>query len=428
MEGENRLSYEKNKAIKVGWRSSRWSVLCVVSLAVFIDMYLYAIIVPLLPMIIEKANVPSESYNFYKDLLYSSYGVGLFVSTPFLAIYSDRSGQRRIPMLFGLFALAGSTLIFAFLQNFWLLVLARIAQGVAACTTWVMGFAMLADVFPAVELGTAFGISMGCHTAGELAGLVAGGELGDRFGVHVPFMICVLLTILDFIGRLVIKSPEALDANPCKKKVNMLDLIRNREVSFTLGVTIITSCSICSIENKMSDWLGKPEWGLKSTMSSRVMLALLIPQVFVSPIIGYLSDRLSRRLIILLGLLIHAPLPLLVFMTAGSWNLLILASVFYGVVMCVIKTPVSPALGEIVDRMGSASFAQLYGLVNMAFCIGMLIGPYTVSIISERSKLIYGMIVIGLLSLIYAPAYYTMTRPRGRINSTSSLDKKNDYA
>jgi MFS family permease len=72
-------------------------------------------------------------------------------------------------------------------------------------------------------------------------------------------------------------------------------------------------------------------------------------------------------------------------------------------------------LSEIVGRKGSASYAQLYGLVNMIFGIGMILGPSLVECIKWSWNIFMGMFVIGLFSLFYAPVYYLTTRPVKRL-------------
>lgn len=38
-------------------------------------------------------------------------------------------------------------------------------------------------------------------------------------------------------------------------------------------------------------------------------------------------------------------------------------------------TPILPEMGEIVDSLGGAAYAQVYALYNMAYSMGMFLGP-----------------------------------------------------
>lgn len=61
---------------------------------------------------------------------------GLLVATPVFAILSDRYQNRRYPMMGGMLGLVISTLAFAIADTYPLLVLARVAQGVAGGASW----------------------------------------------------------------------------------------------------------------------------------------------------------------------------------------------------------------------------------------------------------------------------------------------------
>lgn len=64
-------------------------------------------------------------------LLFSIYSVGLLIASPLFGALSDQIG-RRTPMIFGLLGLAASSLLFAFATSFWMLLAARICQGISA--------------------------------------------------------------------------------------------------------------------------------------------------------------------------------------------------------------------------------------------------------------------------------------------------------
>ncbi len=55
---------------------------------------------------------------------------------------------RKAAMLWGLFLLAASTLLFAFADSYPILLVARFAQGIAGASNMTGGMALLADVFP----------------------------------------------------------------------------------------------------------------------------------------------------------------------------------------------------------------------------------------------------------------------------------------
>ncbi len=63
--------------------------------------------------------------------------------TPPIAFLSERYKNRKIPLLCGQAALIGSQVLLMEAPTYWVMVLARIAQGISACVIWVVGLALM---------------------------------------------------------------------------------------------------------------------------------------------------------------------------------------------------------------------------------------------------------------------------------------------
>src|SRR6266542_3479366 len=123
-------------------RSSRALAVSAVTFATFTDIVAYSIAIPVLPDLSRRLGASPTMIG----LLFASFGVTLLtVSIPMGAV-SDRIG-RRMPLVLGMLALAGSTLLFAFGSSLPVLFAARLIQGAADAITWVVGFALVADLF-----------------------------------------------------------------------------------------------------------------------------------------------------------------------------------------------------------------------------------------------------------------------------------------
>lgn len=106
-------------------RTSRVAVIVVVALALFTDMILYDVIVPILPAILRRVN-QGESL---MGLLLAVYAAGLLLFTPLFGVWSDRTRSRKAPMLLGQLGLGASTFLFIYSRDVVLLMLARFLQG-----------------------------------------------------------------------------------------------------------------------------------------------------------------------------------------------------------------------------------------------------------------------------------------------------------
>ena len=111
------------------FRSSRIAILIVVYIAIFTDVTVYGVVLPILPAILVRAGVgQGADLDMYSSLLFGLYAVGLFFANPLFGALSDRYGNRTVPMLFGMLAMALTTILFASSTSLTLLIIARIAQ------------------------------------------------------------------------------------------------------------------------------------------------------------------------------------------------------------------------------------------------------------------------------------------------------------
>ncbi|NLC38985.1 MAG: MFS transporter, partial [Clostridia bacterium] len=162
----------------------RSRALVVVALTIFVDAFIYGIIVPVLPLYTKTLGLSS----FQLGLIFAAYSAALLLlSVPF-GIISDRFGRKNI-MIFGMAALAVTTVAFALARTFPALLLIRLLQGVSASVTWVVGPALLADLYCPAERGGKMGLAMMGNNFGFLFGPVAGGFLYDWGGYQAPFAV-----------------------------------------------------------------------------------------------------------------------------------------------------------------------------------------------------------------------------------------------
>lgn len=139
--------------------------LVVASIALFVDNLVIGLAVPVLPLL------PSvvEAGPAMTGILFGSYAIALIIAALLSGRLVDRVGPK-IPLLIGMVGLAAATLIFAMGEPFWLLLVARFAQGVAGGMSWVAGLALIAATTSFDRRGMAMGIAISTITLGVLIG------------------------------------------------------------------------------------------------------------------------------------------------------------------------------------------------------------------------------------------------------------------
>ena len=132
-------------------------------------------------------------------LLFGSFGATMLVVSVPMGAVSDRVG-RRAPMLAGLIALARRRCCSRTRRTLPALFAARLVQGAADATTWVVGFALVADLYPPEERGRITGIMLGGTSVAYLVGPSIGGWLYEMGGIRLPFLVVTGMAVLTLIG------------------------------------------------------------------------------------------------------------------------------------------------------------------------------------------------------------------------------------
>src|SRR5262245_5754522 len=173
-------------------KGSRSTVVALVTFATFADIVAYSIAVPVLPDLSRRLGASPTVIG----LLFASFGVTLLtVSMPMGAV-SDRIG-RKGPMAGGLCALAAASLLFASSTTLPWLFAARLVQGAADAVTWVVGFALIADLYDVNERGRVTGIVMMGTSFSVMIGPTFGGWLYELGGIRLPFIFVAVLAAMD---------------------------------------------------------------------------------------------------------------------------------------------------------------------------------------------------------------------------------------
>src|SRR5229473_1501866 len=164
-------------------RNSRAVAVAFVTFATFTDIVAYSVAIPVLPALSRRLGASPTMIG----LLFASFGVTLLtVSLPMGAV-SDRVG-RKGPIVGGLIALAAASVLFAFADTLPWLFAARLVQGAADAITWVVGFALVADLYDTSERGRITGIVMSGTGIAMMVGPSLGGWLYEIGGMRLPFI------------------------------------------------------------------------------------------------------------------------------------------------------------------------------------------------------------------------------------------------
>jgi MFS transporter, DHA1 family, solute carrier family 18 (vesicular amine transporter), member 1/2 len=374
-------------------RTPRGLLVALVTLAVSVDIIAYSIAVPVLPDISRRLGASPGTIG----LLFASFGVTLFLASIPMGAVSDRAG-RKWPMIAGLAALAIATAGFAFADRLLWLFVARLVQGAADAVTWVVGLALVADLYGPGERGRMTGIVMSGASFSYMIGPSAGGWLYEVGGLRLPFLALAALSTATLVAWVFVDLPRPPGGDE-REQPPIRDVIRAPNVARCVALVIVAAATLSMVEPIGSLYLSS--LGVTPGRVGIVFGAGALTNSMLHPIYGRLGDRFGARTMTVTGLMVCGlVLPLY----ALTWSFAS-ALVLFVIQAAAISLPLTPSLAYMVDAVSQArgeSHGIAYGVYNVAWAIGLLAGPAIGG---------YGYELLGFSQLImaWAPAVIVTT-------------------
>jgi multidrug resistance protein len=387
----------------VSIRSSRATAVALVTLATFADLVAYSICVPVLPDFARRLGAsPAEI-----GLMFASFGVTLLlVSVPMGAI-SDRTG-RKVPLVTGMLALAGSTLLFARADSLPLLFAARMVQGAADGVTWVVGFALIADCYGPEDRGRVMGYVMSGTSLGIIVGPSIGGWLYDAGGVALPFQLVAGLALVCAIGFIVIrpntKRTEAV-------RPSIWSVMRVPPVAICAAVIVVAASTLAMLEPVLPLFFDR-RLGLTPSQIGLLFGAAAVASTLMPLVYGPMITRWGARRLTLTGIVLTAIwMPAMT--AASSLPTALALIVVQWIAIALFVTPSLAYMAEVTAFAGGDAYGIGYGIYNTAWGVGLLGGPALGGWLFERigfSMLVTSWaVVVIVVTLVLAGVKFRST-------------------
>ncbi|KAJ4147202.1 hypothetical protein LMH87_001742 [Akanthomyces muscarius] len=185
------------------WRSQRLFIIVTVGIGLFSDLFLYGIVVPVMPFVLrDRLGIDDSAIQTQTSRQLAAYaGSSVLFAVP-VGWAADRFGSRKLPFVVGIVALLASTAMLCAGTTLAVLLAARLLQGVSVAIVWAVGFATLQDLVGASELGRVTGSIFSFVSVGELLAPALGGWLYDSGGMKAVFTLCATVLLVDLTMRL----------------------------------------------------------------------------------------------------------------------------------------------------------------------------------------------------------------------------------
>lgn len=371
-------------------KNHKWAVLAIVAYALFMDYFIYGLIIPLGSYSPAKATTEAQM-----GMMYGAYAFGVLAATPVFGYLGDRLGCRR-PMIMGVCLSAFAVLLFCFGAHFYLGLLGRLCQGAAAAATWTAGLALIAENYPESRVKM-LGLAMVGSTAGSVAGPLLGGWLFDLGGYRLPFYLTFAMVALDATMRTTLLPP---DKGTAEKSPDLRVLFFDKSVLVAALAVAVAAIGWGIIEPLLPTHLGRA--GVKPGQIGLMFTFSTLTYGFAAPVVAWASDKFTIKKTIAYGIVAMAiALPLLSvstnpFVVAGC---LCLVNVSYAFVL----NPTSAELGNAVDRKGLNCYAAVYAIYNIAYSLGMMGADSFASAVASKLTLLQILLSTSGVLLLCIP-------------------------
>jgi len=367
-------------------------LLALVCIVIFVDSLGYGVVVPVMPVYAKELGIGELGLG----MLFASYAMGNIVAALPFGLVSDRFGRRPF-LVFGMLAMAGAFVLYAYSTTYVSLFLSRFLDGVTAAANWSVGLAIIADIYPAGERGQGMGIVMGAMGAGAIAGPALGGVLYDWIGYKAPFLLVAAICVVAGLFALVSRELKGLATRGSEEGYGRMArvILTYPGIALTLVIVMMGTVSLGVLEPLFPVYL-EENLGLGSTAIGLLFALTVLAYTVSSPLVGRLSDRMGKRGLMAWGLLSTAvAAPLLVL--AGNLALVAVLFAVCGITIALFETQTLPL---IADRIGGGEEGEAYGtafgLFNMAWAIGYMLGPAAGGFLAQKHGLPTTMIMLSV--------------------------------
>ncbi|KAK6339816.1 hypothetical protein TWF718_009206 [Orbilia javanica] len=430
------------KPIGYRWRSSTPFIVSCIAIALFTETFLYGFIVPILPeILLERNHVgPSDLQRVTYQIL-TLYGAVSMASSLFIGELADRAGSRQTPLILSLITALVGTLALAVSTNLWGVFIGRIIQGIGGTAAWIVGFATLRDSIEGSNMGKASGFIQGFVSVGALSGPAFGGLLLELTGYWFTWGIALLLLIIDIVMRVLMIEQRSFKTDCCGSQVGgqgetneysslisdtstrSYDSLKDDDPEPKHEITALSFYRIIFSQTRVVTALlcsttyaiilasfgttvpthVKFSFGWGSLATGLLFIGLQGPAIVVSPLCGWLRDKVGTKIPATAGFLSLAPLMWLLGAAdqpqffwgrdeGSAKAVYIAAAIGIGIATNLLSSIGTFELTAVVDALESqqpgifgpnGGYSRIYSLSGLSFSVGLLVGPLLSGALAE---------------------------------------------
>jgi MFS family permease len=366
----------------------------------------YGVVAPVLPQYARHFGVSISAATF----VITAFALLRLVAAPPAGILVQRLGERRV-YISGLLIVALSTGACAFAETYWQLLLFRSLGGLGSAMFTVSSLGLMIRISPPDARGRVAGM----FSSGFLVGSVAGPVLGSLtagLGLSAPFVIygaaLLVAAAVVFISlrNSAVAAPEAVT----EATVSVRTVLRHRAYRAALFSNFATGWAAFGLRIALVPLFVVEGLGHSAGFAGLALATFAIGNISVVIPSGYLSDRVGRRKLLLVGLTVSAASTVLVGFTT-SWPIFLAAAYITGAATGIFVAPQQAAVADIVGNKARGGTAV--ATFQMMADFGSIVGSLAVGQVAEHTSFAAAFLVSGAVLLLAAVGWAFAPETRG---------------
>jgi MFS transporter, ACDE family, multidrug resistance protein len=353
----------------------------------------YGVVAPVLPQYARNFGVSISAATF----VITAFALMRLCFAPAAGLLIQRLGERRI-YVNGLVIVALSTGACAFAQTYWQLLLFRSLGGIGSTMFFVSALGLMIRISPEDARGRVAGLFSSAFLVGSVGGPVLG-SLTAGFGLSTPFVIygAALLIAAAVVFISLRHSSLAAPAAETEAKVTVKAALRNRAYRAALLSNFATGWSAFGLRIALVPLFVVEVLDRGAGMAGLALATFAIGNVSAVIPSGYLSDRMGRRLLLIVGLTVAGIATVLVGFTDGL-ALFLISAYIAGFATGIFTSPQQAAVADIIGNKARGGTAV--ATFQMTADLGSIIGSLLVGQIAQYLSFQWAFVISGLILLL----------------------------
>jgi DHA1 family multidrug resistance protein-like MFS transporter len=340
-----------------------------------------SVIAPILPYYAETFHV---NYTLV-GLVVAAFGIArMFLDLP-AGFLAQRFNKKRL-MLLGLILVSSSSILAGFAQNYWMLLAARIIEGLGSAIYVTTATIFIALVTTPERRGFLMSIYSGFLLLGAIFGPSFGGFIADTYGINAPFFAYAIISASGIIPTLILPHVNNSNNERNIKIQNLYHQAGNTLKDLRYIPVLPAIFSLFFIRTGVRSTLvplfsgndlGLNEFdiGILLTFAGIATACTMVP-------IGFISDKIGRRTPLLLSLIISAPVTIWIASTNNFMQISIVMFV-YGAIIG-LSGPIAAYVTDIAPKDKLEIYMGVYRTVGD---IGFVLGPLLMGFLVDLTNI-----------------------------------------